>query len=195
MQDDDSTPCRAPSATNEPATRRERKLDLRPRPGWFAHSALLLTQILEEWERGLCPGGTSLTPAFSKNTSPKDVAEAVLNSVHCCVAAVGVSLGQDVGVPLLPRSPPPSQAPSATGTTDSVEQGLGGERKSSEKEGKKESCLGDKSCTDRETARLCVPVVQAFQCIGEVVSIAAGVAEVGEALARRCCSLLTNPSR
>lgn len=189
MQDDDNVLCRAPSATNEAATRRQTDLGSRSRPGWFARSALLLTQTLEDWERGFRPGGTSPTPSLSQKTSPEDVAEAILNSVHCCVAAVGVSLGQDVGVPLFPRSPP-------TPKTNSGGQGPDRERKSRKREeeaGEEESCLGDKPCTDRETPL--VSVVQAFRCIGEVVSIAAEVEALGEALARRCCSLLTNPSR
>lgn len=54
-----------------------------PDQDWFARATQLLSQVLEEWKRRVRGG---------EGASPDEVAEAILNSVHCCVAAVGASL-------------------------------------------------------------------------------------------------------
>ncbi len=66
-----------------------------PDRDWFARATHLLTQILEEWKQGFLAGEGS--PGVQA-ASAEEVAEAILNSVHCCVAAVGASL-------LLPHQP------------------------------------------------------------------------------------------
>ena len=54
-----------------------------PDRDWFARAIQLLSHVLEEWKRRTRGG---------EGASPEEVAEAVLNSVHCCIAAVGASL-------------------------------------------------------------------------------------------------------
>lgn len=53
-----------------------------PDRNWFARATHLLSHVLEEWKLRFRDG---------EGASPEEVAEAILNSVHCCVAAVGVS--------------------------------------------------------------------------------------------------------
>ncbi|CAM9847101.1 unnamed protein product, partial [Ectocarpus sp. 12 AP-2014] len=45
------------------------------------------------------------------------------------------------------------------------------------------------------TGPLGVPAAQAFRRIGEVVGVAAGLEQLGDALLRRCSSLLAKPNR
>lgn len=54
-----------------------------PDRDWFARATQLLSQALEEWKRHVRGG---------EGAPPGEVAEAILNSVHCCVAAIGASL-------------------------------------------------------------------------------------------------------
>lgn len=54
-----------------------------PDRDWFARATQLLSHVVEDWKRRVSGG---------EGASPEEVAEAILNSVHCCVAAVGASL-------------------------------------------------------------------------------------------------------
>ena len=119
-----------------------------PGRDWFARATHVLTQVLGEWKQGLDAGDGS--PGV-QGASSEEVAEAILNSVHCCVAAVGASL-------LAPRQ-------------------------------------GECSGIDGLPAPLDLPAAQAFRRIGEVVTISAGTdLSIGEAIFRRCSSLLENPN-
>lgn len=123
-----------------------------PDRDWFARTTQLLSHVLEEWKRDVRGG---------EGASPEEVAEAILNSVHCCVAAVGASL-------LLPH--------------ESC-QGNGGVH------------LDAPSGMGRLPTPFDPPVAQAFRRFGEVVTIAAGADNsVGEAIYRRCSSLLASPN-
>lgn len=207
MEDDDDTSCcMHPSTTDEESTKRKRHLGWPPGRDWFARTAHLLSRILQDWEHAFRARNTS-TPAQAlsghrspeiqvpestrMDVSPEDVAEAVLNSIHCCVAAVGVSTGQDLCVAPLPPSPshPPVSTASGTPCAPAREPGGGGQM------GNKDLCPESTSKTDEAATLLGLPAAHAFRCIGEVVSIAAGLEALGEALYQRCCSLLVNLSR
>lgn len=146
---------------------------------WFARAVHLLTQILEEWKQRCRTGGSS--PGV-RRASPQELAEAILNSVHCCVAAVGASL-------LLPHQP----------SQDSPGSGKPGSTKRKPDRGgnmETEACYLDTSSrTDVLPELLGLPAAQAFRRIGEVVNIAAGVEPLGEAIYHRCFSLLVDPNR
>lgn len=73
----------------------EEAIEKLPDRDWFARATHLLTQVLGEWKQGFHAGESS---PGAQGASPEEVAEAILNSVHCCVAAVGASL-------LLPHQP------------------------------------------------------------------------------------------
>lgn len=205
MEEEDIRSCRKfPSTADTTRSRYDRQLGPARSRDWFTTSVHLLTGILEEWEHHHRAGSTSSIPSLPQHpspvkkmqdpthsiSSPEDVAEAILNSIHCCVAAVGVSLGQDLRMPLLPRLPSHPEVYAAQGRQGSTERQLcRGEARH------QESCPGASSDGDAATATLTLRVAQAFRRIGEVVSIAAGVEALGEPLCRRCFSLLTNASR
>lgn len=120
---------------------------------WFARVTQLLSHVLEDWKRRARGG---------EGASPEEVAEAILNSIHCCVAAIGASL--------LPRQ-------SCHGSGDVRSDALSG--------------MGMVGLP----APLDLPVAQAFRRFGEVVTITARADHsVGEAICRRCSSLLANPN-
>lgn len=146
---------------------------------WFARAVHLLTQILEEWKQYCHAGGSS--PGV-RRALPQELAEAILNSVHCCVAAVGASL-------LLP--PQPSQDSPGSGKPGSTKR-----KPDWGRDMETQGChLGKSSHKDELPGLLGLPAAQAFQRIGEVVTIAAGVEPLGEAIYHRCFSLLVDPNR
>lgn len=174
---------------------------------WFERAANSLSQILEEWKLRLRWSGTSSGEPVSPvsgyplpraqkeqwahpDALPKDVAEAILNSTHCCVAAVSVSLGQDLRVPLFPLPPPHPSVSDTTRMQQSTEPDQGGPE-DIRLDGSRHE---EHSSGDPATAFLGPLAAQAFQRLGEVVSVAAEVEALGEAICQRCFSLLANPT-
>lgn len=148
-----------------------------PNRAWFSRATQLLRQILEEWKRQCFPAAGRKGGSPGLGASPEAVAEAILNSVHCCVVAVGASL-------VIPTSGKPGSAKRQQGLDKNVgAEGVG-----------RQAGVG---MTNEEglIAPLGLPVVQAFRRIGEVVGVAAGLDQLGDALLRRCSSLLAKPNR
>lgn len=146
---------------------------------WFARVAHLLTQVLEEWKESFHAGGIS--PEV-RRASPQALAEAILNSVHCCVAALGASL-------LLPHQP-------CQGPPGSSKPGLAEPKPDRGRNMGTEGGYPDTSSRmDELPGLLGLPGAQAFRRIGEVVTIVAGVEPLGEVICRRCFSLLVDPNR
>ncbi|CAM9413171.1 unnamed protein product [Ectocarpus sp. 12 AP-2014] len=151
--------------------------DSRPDRAWFSRATQLLRQILDQWKRQRFPAGGREGDSPGLGASPEAVAEAILNSVHCCVAAVGASL-------VIPTSGKPGLAKRQQDLDRNVgAEGVVGEAGvGMTNEGGPSGPLG-------------VPVAQAFRRIGEVVGVAAGLEQLGDALLRRCSSLLAKPNR
>lgn len=159
---------------------------------WFARAAHLLIAVLHEWEQGTSPSlvsspGDEVLKSRSRTPSPEEIAEAVLNGVHCCVAAVVASLGQNLRSPIALLSPTDQGSSTAPRDSRDPEQ----ERGSGQKENTQPRPRGKYSTSAVPDGR----VGQAFRLIGEIVSAVSGVETVAEALARRAFSLLGNPSR
>ncbi|CAM9377697.1 unnamed protein product [Hapterophycus canaliculatus] len=136
---------------------------------WFSRATSLLQQILEGWKQCLHPR----EGLPGRGASPEQVAEAVLNSVHCCVAAVAASLFSPC------ETPPISATRQRTGVDDD--------------DGNQGAHPEGSSGMKRMLTFLDLPVAKAFQRIGEVVTLAAGMDLLGEALFRRCSNLLADP--
>lgn len=151
--------------------------DSRPDRAWFSRATQLLRQILEQWKRQRFPAAGREVDSPGLGASPEAVAEAILNSVHCCVAAVGASL-------VIPTSGKPGLAKQQQDLDRNV--GVEGVVR--------EAGVG---MTNKRgpTGPLGVPVAQAFRRIGEAVGVAAGLDQLGDALLRRCSSLLAKPNR
>ncbi|CAM9644384.1 unnamed protein product [Ectocarpus fasciculatus] len=149
----------------------------RPDRTWFSRATQILRQILEEWKRQRFPAVGREGGSPGLGPSPEAVAEAILNSVHCCVAAVGASL-------VFPTSGKPGSAK----RQQDLDRNVGAEG------GGLEAGVG---MTKEEglTGPLDLPVAQALRRIGEMVGVAAGLDQLGDALLRRCSSLLAKPNR
>ncbi|CAM9570933.1 unnamed protein product [Ectocarpus sp. 6 AP-2014] len=149
----------------------------RPDRAWFSRATKLLRQILEQWKRQRFPAADQEGDSPGLGASPEAVAEAILNSVHCCVAAVGASL-------VIPTSGKPGLAK----RQQDLDRNVGAE------DVVREAGVGMTN-EGGATGALGVPVAQAFRRIGEVVGVAARLDQLGEALVRRCSSLLAKPNR
>lgn len=149
----------------------------RPDRTWFSRATQLLRQILEEWKRQRFPAAGREGGSPGLGPSPEAVAEAILNSVHCCVAAVGASL-------VFPMSGKPGSAKRQQDLDRNVgAEGVG-----------REAGVG-MTKEGGLTGPLDLPVAQALRRIGEMVGVAAGLDQLGDALLRRCSSLLAKPNR
>lgn len=164
MEEDGQAQCRSPTSTCG--------------RNWFSRATSLLQQILGECSR--CFRSKEALPG--RGASPEQVAEAVLNSIHCCVAAVAATL-------LSSRQSSPVY--SASGSPGSSTRGTDGE----DAEGKEGAYPGESPGMKGMLTLLDLPVARAFQRIGEVVTRSAGTDLLGEALFRRCSSLLSNPNK
>ncbi|CAM9876477.1 unnamed protein product, partial [Ectocarpus sp. 4 AP-2014] len=151
--------------------------DSRPDRAWFSSATQLLRQILDQWKRQRFPAAGREGDSPGLGASPEAVAEAILNSVHCCVAAVGASL-------VIPTSDKPGLAK----RQQDLDKNVGAEG------GVREGGVGMTN-EGGPSGPLGVPVAQAFRRIGEVVGVAAGFEQLGDALLRRCSSLLAKPNR
>lgn len=186
MDDGDDVRCRSsPTSSDEAASHQERPSNTPPDRDWFARASRILARILEEWGRCFrawnASGGVSVPESTTqRNPSPNEVADAILDSIHCCVAAVGVSLVHDLD---LSASPPMS---TSSGDVDCLNQKQGGSGI--------RPCAKPRAGTEEATAPLHLPVAKALRRVGEVVTIAAGVDLLGESLWQRCSSLLTSPN-
>lgn len=185
IEDDES--CRVPSKVPVEASRSPDGRD------WFRRATDFLTGILGQWERcykiGRAPQLDPSSKALASHTdiTPQVVAEAILNSIHCCIAAVGVSVGQDLLAPLSNEPEFLSQLP--TSARDK-KQGPTGGRMENEKRNV-ESASG----THITPTGLRVDgAVKTLRLIGRLVASAA-VNAVGKALCERCFNLLSSPTR
>ncbi|CAM9654224.1 unnamed protein product [Ectocarpus sp. 12 AP-2014] len=151
--------------------------DSRPDSAWFSRATQLLRQILDQWKRQRFPAASRDGDSPGLGASPEAVAEAILNSVHCCVAAVGASL-------VIPTSGKPGLAK----RQQHLNRNVGAEGVV------REAGVGITN-EGGATGPLGVPAAQAFRRIGEVVGVAAGLEQLGDALLRRCSSLLAKPNR
>lgn len=194
MEEGDGARCRtSPPVADEPANRQERSLNSSPGRDWFARASHILARVLEDWGRcfrariasGKVPVPESTT---QRDPSPDEVAEAILDSIHCCVAAIGVSLVDDLG---LSTSPALAWMSPSSGDADFLNQKSGGRGITQNRGLRAKSGTG----VDEATAPLHLPAAKALRRVGEVVSIAAGVEVLGEALWQRCSSLLAGPNR
>lgn len=185
IEDDES--CRVSSKALVEASRSSDGQD------WFSRATDFLTGILRQWERcykiGRAPqlDPSSSTLASHTDITPQVIAEAILNSIHCCIAAVGVSVGQDLLTPLSNEPERLSQLP--TSSRDK-KHGPTGWSMENEKPNA-ESASG----SHRTPTGLRVDgAVKTLRLIGRLVASAA-VNAVGRALCERCFSLLSNPTR
>lgn len=194
MEEGDGARCgTSPPVADEPVNRQERSLNSSPGRDWFARASHILARVLEEWGRcfrarnasGKVPVPESTT---QRDPSPDEVAEAILDSIHCCVAAISVSLVGDLG---LSAPPPFAWTSPSRGDADLLNRNSGGSGITQNHGLRAKSGTG----TDEATAPLHLPAAKALRRVGEVVSIAAGVQVLGEALWQRCSSLLTGPKR
>ena len=165
-----------------------------PDRDWFARASRILARVLEEWAGSFRAGNASEElPApestTQKDPSPDEVAESILDSVHCCVAAIGVSLIDALG--LSTSSRPNAWMSTSSGDADLLNQKPGGSVIAQNHGQRAKSGTG----ADEATAPLHLPAAKALRRVGEVVTIAAGVEVLGEALWQRCSSLLAGPSR
>ncbi|CAN0305043.1 unnamed protein product, partial [Ectocarpus sp. 8 AP-2014] len=151
--------------------------DSRPDRAWFSRATQLLRQILDQWKRQRFPAAGREGDSPGLGASPEAVAEAILNSVHCCVAAVGASL-------VIPTSGKPGLAK----RQQDLDRNIGAEGVV------REAGVG-MTKEGGPSGPLDVPVAQAFRSIGEVVGVAAGLEQLGDALLRRCSALLAKPNR
>lgn len=195
MEEGDGARCRtSPPATDEPASRQERPLNSPPCRDWFARASRILADVLQEWRQHLRAGNASGEVPVPESTtqrepSPDEVAEAILDSIHCCVAAIGVSLVDDLG--LSTSSPPFAWLPTSSGDADLLNRSPG-ESGIAQNHGQR---VKSGTGADEATAPLHLPAAKALRRVGEVVTIAAGVEALGEALWQRCLSLLAGPNR
>ncbi|CAM9923426.1 unnamed protein product [Scytosiphon promiscuus] len=166
MENDGEARCRSPS----PAY-------LKHGRDWFSRASSLLQQILGEWKQSFHP----IQDLPGCGASPEQVAEAVLNSVHCCVAAVAASL-------LSPSQS--SLVSSASSSSDSCRRGPGCDDTEGDKVSHPEASSGVK----KMLTLLDLPVARAFQRVGQVVTLTTEIDLLGEALFRRCSNLLANPT-
>ncbi|CAM9584868.1 unnamed protein product, partial [Laminaria digitata] len=192
MEDGDEPRCRtSPPAADGAASRQERALNSPPHRDWFARASGILSRILEEWGRcfhaGNASRGVPVPESITlRDPSPDEVAEAILDSIHCCVAAIGVSLVHDLG-----SSASPPWKSSSSGDADLSKRKAGGSG-IGQNQG---LCAKSGTGTGEATAPLHLPAAKALRRVGEVVTIAAGVEVLGEALWQRCSSLLAGPNR
>ena len=195
MEEGDGARCRtSPPATDEPANRQERPLKSPPCRDWFARASRILAGVLEEWHQQLRAGNASGEIPVPESTtkrdpSPDEVAEAILDSIHCCVAAIGESLVDDLG--LSTSSPPFAWMPTSSSNADVSNRSPSGSGIAQNHGPRADSSTG----ADEATAPLHLAAAKALRRVGEVVTIAAGVEALGEALWRRCSSLLAGPNR
>lgn len=172
---------------------------------WFAIAAHRLAGVLGEWNQGYrrtsyqafsSPSQLSSPAVKASNSqltvpSAEEVAEAVLNSIHCCVAAVGATLGQEF--PTSWDGPFPPNSDNLTAREGSLctkrEPGNGSQTP------KKVPAGEENSCAAATTPFRANRVARALRFIGQIVSIAVGVDALHEALAGRTFSLLMDPGR
>lgn len=153
-----------------------------PGRDWFSRATSLLQETLEEWKQRHHARNGSPASLPAHGASPGQVAEAVLNSVHCCIAALATSMSAA-------REAGPCS--SVSGSTDEPRRRLDSDQGEAEPtegadQGASHGVKGMLKLQD-------LPVAKAFQRIGEVVTLAAGIDLVGKALFRRCSSLLAKP--
>ena len=171
---------------------------------WFKRAMDILAGILSEWKRNLNEGIPSIHASslvrscddlVSESThpyaTPNAVAEAILNSVHCCIAAVGVSLGQDMLAPLFtePLSQPHASASDKKREQTARQSGRGCVQNKQSRQG------SDAGIHEAVTGLRGDKGVKALRRIGRLVASAAAVDAVGQALCKRCFCLLANPTR
>lgn len=202
---DDCNDASSPTPSTAPATsmREQSQASLSHRK-WLARAIHLLKGVLQEWEQEwqrrpnlplTSPPHYSSADVYapiykSANPSPADVAETVLNSVHCCVAAVAETLGQELRTAVVLSSVGDSEHVSSPRDASGADHEPGIARKGSE-----DSPRGASSYANEASSFDCPLVREALQFVRQVVSIAAEVEVLAEALATRTISLLANPSR
>lgn len=192
IEDDDES-CQVPSKAPAEASRSSEKVSGRD---WFRRATDFLTGILRQWERcykigrapQLDPSSRALaSESTHTDITPEVVAEVILNSIHCCIAAVGVSVGQDLLTPLSNEPEFVSQLPASA---RDKKQGPTGCSTQNEKPNS-ESASGIHITASGLRAD---GAVKTLRLIGRLVASAA-VDVVGRALCDRCFNLLSNPTR
>lgn len=148
--------------------------------------------VLREWERAsrkrstLSPKSSEALNSCDEPPSAEEVTEAILNGVHCCVAAVGTLLGEDWRNPIA-ASCPGDRYPATAPCDSRVEE----QKRRGGRGGSDEQFSPGNAPTSVALNR----GLRAFRLIGEIVSTVAGLETIAEALAQRAFSLLGNPSR
>lgn len=166
---------------------------------WVERTVILLDQILQTWERRMEDRSPS-QPLHASNTEPSSkatennsrgpsavmVAEAVLNSAHCCVTAISTCIGQD---PMVYSILAPSfQSFSSSGRDgDRHDQ----QRRVDVPAGGVSGCQHTRAGMSKPNQRIGL----AFDFVGRILTTAAKVEPIKEALVRRALGLLVNPTR
>lgn len=166
---------------------------------WVERTVILLDQILQTWERRM-ENRSSSQPLQASNTEPSSkaaeidnrglsavmVAEAVLNSAHCCVTAINTCIGQDLMVYSILA--PSSQPFSSSGRDDDRHN----------QQPRVDGPAGGVSESQHTRAGMSKPnqrIGLAFDFVRRILTTAAKVEPIKEALIRRALGLLVNPTR